>query len=309
MEVIVFFKETKTRKSGSPVLQLVESIRTARGPRQKVIVSLGTECTIPRKLRKQVAACVKSRLIGELVLFEDDKISLYADRIVKRIQTEGKWQKAHDKLTEAENTKKDRATAEVYIDELQHTYSRNLGEVLIGHHFWQLLKFPHILSNCGFNNSQLVTAEISILNRLIAQDSEHAIIDWLKTVSIDELLSIDSSSYGDDRFYRISDTLIENQSDIEKELYKHESSLFNLESSIFLYDLTNTYFEGQCEKNLKAEYGGNQKEKRDDCPQVVVALVIDNHGFIRRHRMFNGKMKDAKSLKYILEELELSAPR
>lgn len=300
----MFFKETRTRKSGSPVLQLVESIRTDQGPRQKVIVSLGTEISIPRKLRQQVAACVKTRLLGELVLFEDDQVSLYADRIVKRIQTEGKWQKAHDKLKEAENTKQDRQTADVYLDEIQHSYSRSLGAVLIGHHFWQMLRFPEILTECGFNRSQLVTAEITVLNRLIAQDSEHAITDWLKTVAIDELLGVDSSSFGDDRFYRISDLLISYQEIIEKELYRQEVSLFNLKNSIFLYDLTNTYFEGKCEKNPKAEYGGNQKEKRDDCPQVVVALVIDSHGFIRRHRMFNGKMKDAKSLKYILEALE-----
>lgn len=300
----MFFKETRSRKSGLPVLQLVESIRTDKGPRQKVIVSLGTEIDFPRRLRKQVALCVKARLIGEFVLFEDDQISLYADRIVKKIQTEGKWQKAHDKLKDAENTKKERPTAEVYIDELQHTNSRELGSILIGDHYWQLLNFPKILSDCGFNKSQIVTAEISILNRLISQDSEHAILEWLKTVAVDELLGVDSAKFGDDRFYRISDLLIRNQVEIETRLYRQEASLFNIGDTIYFYDLTNTYFEGKCEKNPKAEYGGNQKEKRDDCPQVVVGLVIDSHGFIRRHRMFNGKLKDAKSLRYILKELE-----
>ena len=301
----MFFKQTRSRKLGAPVLQLVESIRTDKGPRQKVIVSLGTEIDIPRRLHKQVALCIKERLLGELVLFEDDKISFYADRIVKKIQTEGKWQKAHDKLKDAENTKKERETAEVYINEVQHSYSRELGSVLIGHNYWNLLNFPQILSNCGFNKSQITTAEISVLNRLISQDSEHAIISWLNTVAVDELLNIDSTKYGDDRFYRVSDLLLKNQSQIEISLYEQESDLFNLEDSVFLYDLTNTYFEGQCELNPKAEYGGHQKEKRDDCPQVVVALVIDSNGFIRRHRMFNGKMKDVKSLSYILKELEL----
>jgi hypothetical protein len=299
----MFFKETRSRKSGKPVLQLVESRRIDKGPRNYVIVSLGTEFDVPSHLRQQVASCVKGRLLGESIMFEEDQVSLYADRIVKKIQTEGKWQKSHDKLKEVENTKKDRETAEVYINELQHANSRELGTVLIGHHFWRMLKFPRILRACGFNQSQVVTAEISVLNRLIAQDSEHAIIDWLNTVALDELSGVDTTNFGDDRFYRISDFLINNQTDIETALYKQEASLFNLENSIFLYDLTNTYFEGQAKKNPKAEYGGNQKEKRDDCPQVVVALVIDSHGFIRRHRMFNGKMKDAKSLSYILEEL------
>ncbi|MCD6322522.1 MAG: IS1634 family transposase [Clostridiales bacterium] len=117
-------------------------------------------------------------------------------------------------------------------------------------------------------------------------------------------MNIDSTRYGDDRFYRVSDKLLKNQSHIETALYKKESDMFYLEDSVFLYDLTNTYFEGQCELNPKAEYGGHQKEKRNDCPQVVVALIVDTKGFIRRHRMFNGKMNDVKSLSYILKELE-----
>lgn len=87
-------------------------------------------------------------------------------------------------------------------------------------------------------------------------------------------------------------------------MYERERDLFSLEDSIFLYDLTNTYLEGICARNPKAEYNGNQKEKRTDCPQVVVALVLDGEGFIRRHRIFNGKMTDVNSLERILIGLE-----
>ncbi|MDP8221031.1 MAG: hypothetical protein P9X26_06775, partial [Candidatus Stygibacter frigidus] len=169
----MFFKETKTDKGKTPVLQLIESVRTNKGPRQKIIVSLGTDLKIPKKLRKQVAHCVKELLLGQLVLFNEPKVSFYADQIVKKIQTEGKWQKSYDKLKDAENSHQERETAEVYINEVQHSYSRELGSVLIGHHYWNLLNFPQILSNCGFNKSQITTAEISVLNRLISQDSEH----------------------------------------------------------------------------------------------------------------------------------------
>ena len=93
------------------------------------------------------------------------------------------------------------------------------------------------------------------------------------------------------------------QEEIEKNLYRREKDLFGLEDSIFLYDLTNTYFEGVCARNPKAEFSKNQKEKRTDCRQIVVALMVDGDGFIRRHRLFNGKMSDAMSLKKILEKL------
>ena len=67
-----------------------------------------------------------------------------------------------------------------------------------------------------------------------------------------------------------------------------------------MYDLTNSYFEGSCEGIKKAEFNGNQKEKRTDCKQIVVALILDGDGFVIAHKVFNGKMSDAKSLKKII---------
>lgn len=247
---------------------------------------------------------------------------VYVDKVVKKIQTEGKWHSARTLLdkdspkpSELElshdspnglplSTASSKLTAEVFVDDVQHGYDRELGPVLIGHEFWKRLHFPAILQACGFNPSQIHTAELSVLNRLIAQDSEHALLSWLHTVAVEELLEVDVDQFGEDRFYRISDKLLTHQEDIETRLYQREQDLFNLSNSIFLYDLTNTYFEGHGQTNPKAEYNGNQKEKRTDCPQVVVALVVDREGFIRRHRMFNGKMTDAKSLKRIISDLQ-----
>jgi len=195
-------------------------------------------------------------------------------------------------------------TAHVFADNVEHGFHRKLGPVLIGHSFWELLGFPKILSACNFSESEIRTAEISILNRLIAQNSESGIFSWLQTVAIDELLVIESKQFGLDRYYRILDKILKHQSVIEEQLYQREKDLFGLEDCLFLYDLTNTYFEGVCSKNAKAKYCKNQKEKRSDCPQVIVALVLDGDGFVRHHRIFNGKMSDSKSLKQILKALE-----
>jgi len=300
----MFFREKKSRNS-KPVLQLVENIRTEKGTRQKLIVSLGTKLPIPKEKRSPVARIVKERLTGEQsLLINDPELISFADKIVKKIQTEGKWNSARKQVCKINDGSSDIATAEIFVDDVQHGYNRQLGPVLIGHHFWNVLNYPKILKECNFSESQLKNAEISILNRLIAQDSEHSIVSWIKTAAIDDILGLDTRKYGDDRFYRISDALLKNQEYIEEALYDQERNLFNLQDSIFLYDLTNTYFEGSCAQNPKAEYNGNQKEKRTDCPQIVVALVINQDGFIRRHRIFNGKMTDVKSLKKILDDLK-----
>lgn len=107
----------------------------------------------------------------------------------------------------------------------------------------------------------------------------------------------------EDRFYTISDKLLKHQKVIEEKLYTRENNLFNHNNSIYLYDLTNTYFEGLCKKNPKALFSKNQKEKRTDCSQIVIALVLDQEGFVRRHHIIDGKMSDAKSLEKIVKKI------
>jgi len=302
----MFFRETFSKSSKHPVLQLVENTRTDKGPRQKVIVSLGTHLIIPKNNRSEVARAIEERLIGQNSMFNyEPEIVAFADKVVKKIQTEGKWNSARNQACKIDQLSHEgKLVAEVFVDEIQHSYNRELGPVLVGHCFWERLGFPFILRSCGFNERQIQTAEISILNRLIAADSEHSIISWLDTVALADIVGCDVSQFGDDRFYRISDKLLKNKESIEKLIYENQKSLFNLEESILLYDLTNTHFEGNCASNPKAEYNANQKQKRTDCPQVVVALVIDQQGFVQRHDVFNGKLTDVKSLGIILEKLK-----
>jgi hypothetical protein len=301
----MFFKDTYSGKSKKPVLQLIENVRTEKGPRQRLVVSLGTYFKIPKDIRPDVARIVKDRLLGQLPVFPfDSTLLLYADRIVKKIQTEGKWNCARKRVSRFVADNENLQTAEIFVEEVSHGYNRELGPLLVGHTFWERLKFPGILRDCGFNERQIKTAEISVLNRLIEPGSENGILPWLNTVAADELLEVDTEHFGDDRFYRISDKLWKNREDIEQSLYQREKDLFCLEDSVFLYDLTNTYFEGACAGNPKAMYSKNQKEKRSDCPQVVVALVLDGDGFIRRHLIFNGKMSDVVSLQEIIAAIQ-----
>jgi transposase len=69
-----------------------------------------------------------------------------------------------------------------------------------------------------------------------------------------------------------------------------------------LYDLTNTHFEGVCADNPKARYGNN-KQKRNDCPQVVVGMVFDQYGFEVCHKVFEGNKADSTSLESMVSEL------
>ena len=85
-------------------------------------------------------------------------------------------------------------------------------------------------------------------------------------------------------------------------LFHRIDTLFSLPATVTLYDLTNTYFEGEMAINHKAQRG-HSKEKRSDCPLVTLGLVLDGSGFIRRSRMFAGNVVEGTTLAEMLEGL------
>ncbi len=74
------------------------------------------------------------------------------------------------------------------------------------------------------------------------------------------------------------------------------ADLFQAEFEVLLYDLTSTYFEGAMEKNSKARYG-HSRDKRTDCLQVVIALVITPDGFRLAYEVMKGNTSDRSTLR------------
>ena len=104
------------------------------------------------------------------------------------------------------------------------------------------------------------------------------------------------------RLYRVSDLLVKHKDGIEKQLFNKIDNIFSLPTTVTLYDLTNTYFEGEMDENEKA-YNGHSKEKRTDCKLVTLGLVLDGSGFIRKSQMFEGNVSEGSTLKKMLEAL------
>jgi len=86
---------------------------------------------------------------------------------------------------------------------------------------------------------------------------------------------------------------------LEKEKFPYST----FKKSLFSCDLTNTYFEGECEQNPKAKRG-NSKEKRFDAPLLSVGLVLDSEGFVIRHDVFDGNRHDSSNLFPMIEKLK-----
>jgi len=142
-----------------------------------------------------------------------------------------------------------------------------------------------------------------VMNRLISPSSEHKMPDWVNGTALSDLLSLDLASLNDDALYRNLDELYPKRGIIESLLAEKEKSLFSLDDTIYLYDLTSTYFEGMCLSNPQAKRGYS-RDKRFDAKQVVVGLVIDRDGFPKAHEIFSGSRKDSTTLDEMLDTLK-----
>ena len=117
------------------------------------------------------------------------------------------------------------------------------------------------------------------------------------------MIGYDFEGMGLDRLYQVSDQLWKHREAIEMHLYSQERDLFSLSETITLYDLTNTFFEGEAKINPKAQRG-RSKEKRTDCPLVTLGLVLDGSGFPRKSQIFPGNASEPETLSVMLQGLE-----
>lgn len=299
----MFFREKKTAKK--PVLQLVENRRNAKGKvRQKVVVSLGG-CPVPDEYRKAVASEVTQRAAGyQRILEPDSNISYWTRRVLERMEEAGALrQVTHMETTSAPGKKYEMVCAE----DVDHADGVELGPHLVLQRAWESLELDDVLGKRGFSREHIATAKISIFNRLVEPVSENELPDWTKTTALRELFGVHPERWAEDRFYRISDRLLAARKSIEIHLREHERNLFNLDRTILLYDLTNSYFEGTAERNALAARSAASKEKRSDCPLISVGVVLDAEGFVITHKVFAGNIGDCKTLMKAVNGLEKTA--
>jgi transposase len=300
--MFIRLKQTKS----TPVLQLLKSFRDVEGkPRQKVILSMGN-ANIPKQLWTEISKGVHDRLTGQLNMFNhtSTEVSEWIDIILRRIETgECSTRITHKDKCRGITVTDDTTIDGVVLNKIKHADTTSLGPSLIAKYAWDQLKMPKLLTELQLNPTEQKALAINVMNRLIDPVSENKLLDWQLTSSLPELLGQDFLPSSKDRFYRVCDKALKHKTAIETHLRKREEEYFGLERTILLYDLTNTYFEGTAKKNPKAKRG-NSKEKRHDCPQLVVGVVFDRYGFELAHEIFAGNQSDSTSMVTMVKRLE-----
>jgi len=249
---------------------LVESHRTSRGPRQRVVAYLGDVSEDFAEGVRSVATGAPSQ--GDL--FSDRKPE-WVEVDLKRVRVErargfgGSWLAL-------------KLIGELGLDTFLSTHM-DTGKAAVP---WSL------------------SAQILIAGRLLDAKSELAIAEsGYEKTALSDLLGVPASRVNDDRLYRALDRLLPKKSLLEVHLKERLGTLFGISFDLLLYDITSTYFEGKAERNSQAKRGYS-RDNRGDCKQVTIALVVSREGLPLAYEVFDGNRADVKTVEDIVGLVE-----
>ena len=310
----MFIRKTKIKTSpqGEPyyTYRIVETSRTSTGIKQRTLINLGKHFDIDTThwtlLAKRIEEIVQGQsgsaqqhsLFNISLEIEADleaSAQRYAAQIILKFS-----QTTHDSDTTS-NIGED--IQSIDLNSIEALNPKSMGVENMAYHAFLQLGLDTKLTSLGFNRPQLAAAIGNIIGRMASPASERDTHRWLQTCSsLGELFEHDYETTSLTRLYTVADDLLKHKTAIEAHLYQRETDLFQLNNTIALYDLTNTYFEGQALRNELAKFG-RSKEKRSDCPLVTLGLVVDSEGFVMRSEVFAGNASEPATLAEMMKGL------
>lgn len=299
----MYIRKTNTRKNSDgsyySTFRLAASERVPGKVKQRTILNIGSCFEVAEHLWPQLCKRIEDILRGSSSLLPlESEIEQYAQDFAARIIAECSDVIGTEGVHDREQFE------EVDADSLELTRPRSVGVEHLALSAIIDLGLSEIIQAAGFTQTQHDMALAGIVGRMAKPGSEAATWERLTTQSaLGELMGVDFLKYSAMGLYRASDKLLEHKKSIEDQLFSRISSLFSLEETITLYDLTNTYFEGEARANAKAARGFS-KEKRFDCPLMTLGLVLDGSGFVKKSMIFEGNAAEASTVESMLEKLK-----
>jgi transposase len=274
----MFLRKMRRRKDGKvhTYWALVESIRTPRGPRQRVVAHLG-ELNPGRRVGFERLGQELERRDGggQLVLYGDNPIP--------------EWVRVDASRVEVERV-------------------RSFGQVWLLWEEWRLLGLEEFFrQQLRVGKEQIGWADLlayRVVAQVAAPSSELAVVErFVGSTALADLLGIDEERIDDNRLLRLLDQVLPLRSVLGAHLKQRYGELFREDFELLLYDLTSTFFEGECEKNPQAQRGYS-RDHRPDCKQVTIALVMSQRGLPLFYEVFDGNRADVTTVEEVVEVME-----
>jgi len=290
--------------------KLVASVRTDKGPRQKVVMPLGT-LKVDRIDWKRLAHALECRITGQQSLLQahDADLELLALKLVSNNEL-SKSLEVVAEINQIEQEQQQKGPdrphyTPIDLGSVKMMETRGLGAEMICMKAWEMLGLTDILKKLRFLPKSIALAMSMIFGRMISPGSERHTMEWFrKRSALQEFPGVsDVKSCGKNQFYEIADDLYAKKERIEDMLFRKERELFpHSESTIYLYDITNTYLEGHGLKNVLAARG-HGKDKRNDCPLITLSLVVDNEGMPICSQVYKGNQSEPETVETIMTRL------
>jgi transposase len=277
----MYLRPNKRKKNGSDYeyWSLVESVRTARGPRQRIVATIGKQPGLDKEERigwEEIKRIIDNKPISQQDLFEayDDPPS---------------W-------------------ATININRVSVERLRHFGDVYIGLLLWNKLGFADFCTEQIQEGKEeipwSVMASILVLARFCAPSSELKIAEsWYAETALDDLLSVPADKINDDRLYRALDALLPHKDDLCRHLQQRYGEMFGTTFDFLFYDITSTYFEGSANGNPQTKRGYS-RDSRPDCPQVCIGLVATKEGLPIAFEIFDGNRPDVTTTQEMVHMME-----
>ena len=281
----MFLRRFERRKNGKPhsYWALVESYRTAKGSRQRVVAYL-----------------------GELTNGEQDGWA----KLGSHLDGEAKGKRPQLTLFDPprRDERRDDEPLLVKLSTVRLERTRDFGDVWLAWGLWRILGLDELLETLIEPGREEVSwatmAAILTIARFCEPSSELHIADtWYRRTALEEFLGVTPEQVHTDRLYKALDQLLPHKESLEKYLRERLGELFELKCDLLLYDVTSTYFEGDLEGCSIAKRGYS-RDSRPDRPQVCLGLVVTEEGFPLGYEVFAGNTHDSKTVQTIVESLE-----
>lgn len=279
----MFLRVNRRRKDGKEhkYWSLVETVRTAVGPRQRTLCYLG-----------ELNGSAHARWLKTIEVFNE----------------QGESRQLHLFPSEIDPPENDPRVARVLLNQVRLERARQFGNCFVGLELWKRLGLDRLWERLLDHEPADVpwssVAAILAINRLCAPGSELAIEErWYPSTALDDLLGIEEGKINDSRLYRCLDRLLPYKTKLEQHLKERYGELFGAQFDVLLYDLTSSYVEGAAEGNRLVQRGYS-RDHRPDCKQLVIALVVNGEGFPFSYEVFDGNRADVTTLKTILRVIE-----
>jgi hypothetical protein len=289
---VMFIRQCYRTKNGQrhAYWALVESYRTATGPRQRVVAWLGKldeagrlgvqqAIDVARKSIEPASETEQMQPLGRQLRFEfDDDQSTVQPR----------WVEVNAGGVRVENL-------------------RQFGGPWLALHLIRTLQLDSFLEKVIPEGRESVPWDVTslslIIARLLEPSSELYIAEqWYSKTALPDLLGVPEERVDDNRLYRGLDQLLPHKEALEVHLKNRLGELFQLEYDLLLYDVTSTYFEGAAAFPLAQR--GYSRDQRSDCKQVCIGLVVSRCGMPLGYEVFAGNTADVTTVEDIVETME-----